>query len=59
VRTVYSVGEALRLREEPWQAEARWHPNGLPANMAAVLHDQWKRNQRRVVIGPYGWELSA
>lgn len=46
--------------ESPWADEARYHSSGMPANMAAVLHDQWKRaRKRRVVIGPYGWELSS
>jgi hypothetical protein len=27
----------------PWDFEAKYHANGLPANMAAMLRDQWKR----------------
>lgn len=33
--------------ETPWQAEAKWHDNGLPANMAAILHEQCKRMRYR------------
>jgi hypothetical protein len=30
----------------PWQGEAEYHDSGLPANMAAVLHEQWKKARR-------------
>jgi hypothetical protein len=33
--------------ESQWAANAQYHENGLPANMDAILHDQWKRNRRR------------
>ena len=34
--------------ETPWEAEAVYTENGLPANMAAVLHRQWQRMKHRV-----------
>jgi len=33
--------------DSPWSDGAEWHENGLPANLKAVLHGQWKRMKRR------------
>jgi hypothetical protein len=39
----------------PWEEGARYHASGLPANMAAVLHDQWKRRRGRSGFRAPNW----